>query len=82
MKLLVENPDNGYRLFYDPDRVNRYAVYKTVSMGLSNDLMLPTMVAQSSIFSPKIQSYFTKQQCNTARAKVHAIQYTSHRFKS
>ena len=75
MKLLVEN--NRFKLFYEPNRVNRYMVYKRYD---GNDFT--TMVAQSSIFSKKLKSYFTTLQVNTAIAKVHAMKYVGNKFKT
>lgn len=81
MKCLVENPSNGCRLCYAPERVNRYMVYKKVPTSQSGDIKLDTMIAQSSSFTPKIKSYFTNQQVQTAIAKVRAMKYVSKRFK-
>lgn len=79
MKTLAVN--NDYKLLYDPSRVNCYMVYKEVPMGMSRDLKMQQMVAQSSIFTKKLKSYFTRQQVDTAIAKVHAMRYVSNRFK-
>ena len=73
MKTLIKNGD--YILFYDPLKVNRYMVYKEVPMGMSKDLKMQHMVGQSSIFTKKLKSYFTKQQVGTAIAKVHVMKY-------
>lgn len=79
MKLLAKNGD--YCLYYAPDKVNRYAVYHIYSSSPSEDLKIIHMVAQSSIFSKRLKSYFTLQQVNTALAKVHAIRYANQKFK-
>ena len=74
MKIIAEN--NGFRLCFCPDKVNRYAVYKTCSMSPSSDLHYDMMFVQSPIMTSKIKSFFTKQQIQTAKAKVHGIKYT------
>ena len=73
MKVIAVNGD--YSLAYFPEKVNRYAVYKTSGMSPSGDLKLKTMVAQSSIFSKHIKSYFTPQQVQSATARVHGMKY-------
>ena len=82
MKCLVENPSNSCRLLYAPERVNRYIVYKKVPMNPSGDITLDTMVVQSSSFTPKIKSFFTNQQVQTAVAKIHAMKYVNKKFKA
>ena len=80
MKILAKR--NGYMLAYRPSEVNRYAVYYTTSASPSGDLKLHTMVAQSSILSKKIQSYFTKPDIDHAKAQIHAASYVSRKFKT
>ena len=80
MKVLVEN--QGYKLCYTPDKLNRWIVYKSAPMGMSNDLKFEQMVAHSSVFTKKLKSYFTPQQCQTAIAKVHAMKYVNRKFKA
>ena len=80
MKVLAKN--GSYTLCYDPVRVNRYMVYCTYPTSPSGDIKLNQMICQSSAFTPKIKSYFTLQQVNTAIAKVHAMKYVSHKFKA
>lgn len=81
MKFLVKNPSNGCRLYYAPECVNRYMVLRKFSVSPSGDIKLDGMVAKSSSFTPKLKSYFTKQQVQTAIAKVHAMKYVNKKFK-
>ena len=78
MKIIAEN--NGFKLCFCSDKVNRYAVYKTCGMSPSSDMHYDVMFAQSPIMTPKIKSFFTKQQIQTAKAKVHGMKYAS-KFK-
>ena len=80
MKTLAVN--GQYSLVYFPNRVNRYAVFHTTRMSPSNDLKLNTMVAQSSILSKKLKSYFTTFQITQAVNKVHDMDYVSRKFKA
>ena len=80
MKTLIKNGE--YTLLYDPLKVNRYMVYKEVPMGMSEDLKMQQMVGQSSVFTKKLKSYFTKQQVDTAIAKVYAMKYVNKKFKA
>ena len=79
MKLLAEN--NDYKLYYDPQAVNRYCVYHRTSPSPSGELKLDVMVAQSPNFTPKLKGYFTNLQVQTAIAKVHAMKYVNRKFK-
>lgn len=79
-RIILAN-NNGYVLAYEPAAVNRYAVYRGVSSSPSGDLKLYAMVAQSSILSKRIQSYFTKFDIDHAKAKVHAHDYVNNKFK-
>ena len=78
-KTLMTNGD--YSLLYDSARINRYILYKTYPASPSGDLKLNQMICQSSIFSQKIKSYFTEQQCQTVIAKIHAMKYMAKRFR-
>lgn len=80
MKLLVENGD--VKLCYDASAVNRFKVFKMVPIGMSGDCSFSQMIALSSVFSKTLKSYFTKSQVKTALAKVHALKYTSRKFKT
>ena len=80
MRLLVENGD--VKLCYDASAVNRFKVFKMVPMGMSGDCSFSQMIALSSVFSKTLKSYFTKSQVRTALARVHALKYTSRKFKT
>jgi hypothetical protein len=73
--ILAEN--NGHKLMYDASKVNCYIVYHIVPVSPSNELKLAQMVAQSSMLSKKIKSYFTHVQIQTAIVKMHAARYVS-----
>ncbi len=75
MKTLVENGD--VKLCYDASAVMRFKVFKKVPMGISGELAFSQMIAQSSVFSKKLKSWFTKSQIQTASAKVHALKYVA-----
>lgn len=75
MKTLIENGD--VKLCYDPNAVKRFKVFKKVPMGISEELAFSQMLAQSSVFSKKLKSWFTKSQIQTVSAKVHALKYVA-----
>lgn len=79
MKLLVEN--NDVKLCYDASAVNRFKVFKKVPVGISGELAFSQMLAQSSVFSKCLKSWFTESQVRTALARVHALKYVK-RFKA
>lgn len=79
MKMLIEN--NGYQLFYFPQAVNRYAVYKNINASPSGELKFNQMICRSPIFSKKLKSYFTFSQIQDAVAKIHALKYCAKKFK-
>ena len=78
MKILVEN--NGYKLAYTPDKVNRFHVYKNCKVSPSGELSYELEVARGQILTTKIKSYFTKFQIDSAKAKIHGISYAT-KFK-
>lgn len=81
MKLLVES--NDVKLCYDASAVNKFKVFKKVPVGISGEeLAFSQMLAQSSVFSKKLKSWFTESQVRTALAKLHALKHTARRFKA
>lgn len=71
MTLIVEN--GCYQLFYVPEKINQYVVYKTVECSPPSDLKLKTAVCQAAIFTKKLKSFFTPAQLNAAAAKTQYI---------
>lgn len=80
MKLLVEN--SGVKLCYDARAVNKFKVFKKDLARISGELAFSQMLVQSSVFSKSLKSWFTESQVKTALAKLHALEYTSRRFKA
>ena len=78
MKTLIENSD--VKLCYDASAVNRFKVFKKVPLGISGELAFSQMLAQSSVLSKKLKSWFTKSQIRTALAKIHALKYAAKKF--
>ncbi len=75
--------ENGnYALTHDASKVNCYAVYSATPMSPSGELKIAQMLCQSSVFTPKMKSFFTQAQVDHAKARVHAMKYVSRKFKS